>query len=65
MTTITEDKLAAQCLPILRRIAVPVTCIELARLLRADSSAVFRALISHPEIETIQGYGLTQFKVKT
>lgn len=61
---ITEDKIAALAVPILRRIDVPVSCIEVARLLGVDSSACFRALMNCDQTVATKSRGLTAFAIK-
>ncbi len=60
-TTTTDEVLAARLLPILRRIEVPVSCVELSRLIHADSSAVFRVLSNHPQVDAMRSKQLTTF----
>ncbi len=56
-----DEVLLARVLPVLKRLETPVTCIELSRLVKGDSSQLFRVLSKCPSVNTVRGEGLTTF----
>lgn len=62
MTNIaTEESIVARVKPILINSPRPMGVTELGRLVLIDSSAIFRALSSHPHVLAVRGQGATMF----
>lgn len=66
MTTVSSDEaIAARVLPVLRCRNEPMTCVDLARLVCADSSAIYRVLMNHADVaHEKKSHPLTTFWVR-